>query len=253
MRRLAALMVTAAAFGGLSSLAEAGPPATDPNGNFMVVDIDVFPPRAGQGVTIGYHFFGGNRLTGQRPPGVRDETIRFPGFRSNGRLFPKCPLPRTAQELGRNRCSNAARVGGGTGEADARPLVGGFIPIRVSAFNGSLRNGNPTLIFLATATVGSQAVNAEIDFEVRRAGGGFNLVLLPAPPGAPTGLFSLTRADLTFGKTIRRRRGRRTILTSFIEAPLTCRPQGWLLSQTTAFTDGSPTLTARDVHPCVRG
>jgi hypothetical protein len=255
MRTLAVLAATVAAFGGLEAVAEAGS-AADANGNFMVVDVELSPPRAGtpsrrQGVTLGYHFFTGNRLTGQRPPAVEAETIRLPGVRTNGRLFPKCPLPRTAQEIGRTRCSGFTRVGGGTGEVDVRPLVAGYIPIRISAFNGTLHNGDPSLIFLGTGIVGGQVMSAELDFVARAVGGGLNLVLLSPPPGSQTGVFSLTRADLTLGRAIAVRRGGRFGRVSLYESPLSCPHQGWRLSQTTIFSGGAGSLTATDVEPCV--
>ena len=256
MRNLALLAATAAAFGGLEAVAEAGS-AADANGNFMVVDIALSPPRAGtrihrQGVTLGYHFFAGNRLTGQRPPAVQAETIRLPGVRTNGRLFPRCRLPRTPQESGRTRCSGFTRVGGGTGEVDARPAVAGHIPIRISAFNGTLHNGNPSLIFIGTGIVGGQALSSELDFEARAVAGGLNLVLLPPPPGSQD-LFSLTRADLTLGRTIAVRRGERFGRVSLLESPLSCPQQGWRLSQTPIFSGGAGSLTATDVEPCVGG
>src|SRR2546421_9460844 len=125
MRRLAVLaaVLTTALGGGLASVAAAGPPATDANGNFSVLDVDVFPPRAANplGVTIGFHLFSGNRLTGQRQPASQSVTLRFPGFHENGVFFPKCPLPTTAQQVGSPRCSRASQVGRGTAEAHARP------------------------------------------------------------------------------------------------------------------------------------
>jgi hypothetical protein len=255
MRNLALLAATAAAFGGLEAVAEAGA-AADANGNFMVVDVELSPPRAGtrvrpQGVTLGYHFFAGNRLTGQRPPDVQAETIRLPGVRTNGRSFPKCPLPRTAQESGRTRCSGFTRVGGGTGEVDARPVGAGHIPIRISAFNGALHNGNPSLIFIGTGIVGGQALSAELDFEARAIGGGLNLELLSPPPGTQNDVFSLTRVDLTLGRTIAVRRGRRWARVSLYESPLSCPHQGWRFSQSTIFSGGAGSLTATDVEPCV--
>ena len=256
MRKLAVLAaaMTTALGGGLASVAAAGPPATDANGNFSVLDVDVFPPRAANplGVTIGFHLFSGNRLTGQRQPASQSVTLRFPGFHENGVFFPKCPLPTTAQQVGSARCSRASQVGRGTAEADARPGVSGFIPVNnVRVFNGSPRGGNPTLFFLGTATIGAQTVHTEIDFVARPAGGGFNLVLLPAPAGTPSGLFSLTRVDVTAGKTLVVRRGVGRLLVSLIVPPRTCPPAGWGFSVTNVFTTGA-SLTARDVQSCVR-
>jgi hypothetical protein len=255
MRKLIALAVTTTAFGALPAVATAGPPATDANGNFNVLDVDVFPPRAGtvvhpQGVTLGYHFFAGNRLTGARQTAAQGTTIRLAGFRDNGRLFAKCPLPTTTQQVGADRCSSASQVGRGTAEADARPAVPTFIPVSVRVFNGSLSGGNPTLIFLATSNIGGQVVRSEIDFVSRPAGGGFNLVLLPPPAGTPMGLFSLTRVDVTAGKTIRVRRGGVLVPVSLIEAPRRCPSRGWSFSQTTSYS-AAPTLTATDVQSCV--
>lgn len=247
-------MVSATALGGLAQVVQAGPAATDANGDFMVVDFEVSPPRAGtpsrrQGVTLGYHFFAGNRLPGRRPSDPQSQTIRLPGFRINGRLLAECPLPRTARELGQPRCPAATRVGGGTGEADARPLIAAPFAITVRAFNGAPRNGHSTLIFIGTAKVSGQTLSAELDFEARP---GLNLTLLPAPPGTPRRLFTLSKADVSLGRIIRVRRGGQTVRRGFLESPLSCPARGWRLSQTSVFSGGATRLTATDVQPCVR-
>src|SRR5436305_5723381 len=113
MRKLAVLAVlTTVLGGGLASVAAAGPPATDANGNFSVLDVDVFPPRAANplGVTIGFHLFSGNRLTGQRQPASQSVTLRFPGFHETAVFFPKRPLRTTPQRVGGARCSRARHV-----------------------------------------------------------------------------------------------------------------------------------------------
>src|SRR3954467_3756466 len=84
----------------LVSSAHAGPAATDRNGNVSVLDVALSPPvassrRAPVGATLTFNEFFGNR-NGARPPTVTKTAITLPAdTRGNGRLFPKCPLPKT--------------------------------------------------------------------------------------------------------------------------------------------------------------
>ena len=57
----------------LSGVAHAGEAAIDPAGNFLVMDADISPPRAGtkkkpQPVTLDFHQMYGNYRSGAQPP-----------------------------------------------------------------------------------------------------------------------------------------------------------------------------------------
>ena len=237
----------------LVSVAHAGPAATDSKGNVSVIDIALSPPVASTrgapvGATLTFHEFFGNRK-GAQPPRVTRTTIRLPqDTRYNGRLFPKCPLPRTPGELGSRRCSRASRVGSGTVEADARPTIEQPLAGKIVVYNGELRKGNPTLILLAEVAVGNGKAMGELDFEVR----GSTLISLEPPKGTPMGLFTITKVSAVAGKTIDARRNGRRVRVSLIETPHTCRHGTWRSSETQSF-EGGGSLTAYDTAPCLSG
>jgi hypothetical protein len=251
MLRAAGIGAAAATALALASVAYGGPAATDSNGNVSVVDIGLSPPvassrRAPVGAEVTFHEFFGNR-DGQPLPRVTRTVIEVPpGTRDNGRLFAKCPLPKTPEELGSKRCKRAARVGSGTVEADARPTIEEPLAGTLTVYNGGLRNGHPTLIMLADVRVGSGKASGELDFEVR----GSKLTSLDPPEGTPQGLFTITKVDVLLGKTIRRRSGGKRVRVSLFETPRTCRHGTWRSRSTQTF-EGGGHLTAVDTAPCV--
>jgi hypothetical protein len=251
MQKLAIMGAAAASAVALVSVARAGPAATDPNGNVSVVDIALSPPVASSrtapvGATVSFHEFFGNR-NGARLPRVTRTTIKLPaGTRENGRLFPKCALPKTPGELGSKRCTRASRMGTGTVEADARPTIEQPLAGQLVAYNGELRRGNPTLILLAEVTVGNSKVTGELDFEVR----GSKLVSLDPPKGTPQGLFTITKVDTVLGRAIGVRRGGHRVRVSLFETPRTCGHGTWRSSSTQTF-EGGGSLTAFDTAPCL--
>ena len=246
-----ALLAATVVAGFLAPAASAGPATVLPNGDFGVVDFDVSPPVAGApSMTIGYHAFFGNR-NGERAP-TQSTVIRLPrGTRSNGPFFRQCPLPTTTAEVGTARCPSASRIGGGTFEADARPTLPEPVSGTIEAYNGTPNGDRPTVIFIAIAQVGGNTVRTELDLAFDDSGRAPALVEIPPPEGTPTGLYSLTRVDVTIGKTIRQRvRGRR-VVTGLLEPPATCR-RTWLFEEEVVLANGRGTIVARDRVPCVR-
>ena len=251
MRTLVTLGAAAALAVALAAMAHAGPAATDSNGNVSVLDVALSPPVAGSptsrgGTKLTFHEFFGNRK-GALLPRVTKTTIRLPpGTGSNGRLFPKCDLPDKPDEVGKDRCTKASRIGSGTVEVDARPTLEEPLVGKLVAHNGELRGGRPTLILLATVVVGGSEARGELDFEMR----GSKLVSLVPPEGTPQGVFVITKVDAAIrATTILRRRGRR-VRASLIETPRTCRRGTWRSSSTQAF-EGGGRLTAFDTAPCL--
>jgi hypothetical protein len=251
MRTRVTLGVATVLAGGLVPGAHAGPAATDPNGNVSVLDVALSPPIAGSsarpvGATLTFHEFFGNR-NGALLPRVTKTTIRLPpDTGSNGRLFPKCDLPDRPDEVGKDRCTRASRIGSGTVEVDAGPALEEPLAGKLAAYNGELRGGRPTLILLATVVVGGSAVRGELDFQMR----GSTLVSLPPPEGTPEGLFVITKVDAAIRATTIVRRGGRRVRVSFIETPRVCRRGTWRSSSTQAF-EGGGSLTAFDTAPCL--
>jgi hypothetical protein len=216
-----------------------------------VVDVALSPPIASSpgapvGATLTFQEFFGNR-NGAQLPRVTRTALEFPaGTRNNGRLFAKCDIPDSSAEVGKKRCSRASRIGSGSVEADARPSIEQPLAGKLVAYNGELHRGNPTVILLADVTVGGGVVTGELDFEMR----GSTLISLAPPEGTPEGLFTITKVDLSVGKTIRVRRGGRRVRVSLINTPRTCRQGTWRTRATQTF-EGGGTLTAFDTSPCV--
>jgi hypothetical protein len=242
------LLIAAAMLGCLVPVAEAGPATVLPNGDFGAVDFDVAPPVAGaDSMTVGYHAFFGNR-NGERAP-TQSTVIRLPrGTRSNGPFFKQCALPATTQELGSARCPKASRIGGGTFEADARPSVAEPIAGTIEAYNGSPYADKPTIIFIAIAQLGTNTVRTELDLSFSKDKGVPALLEIPPPEGAQSGLYSLTRVDVTMGKTIRQK----GIVTGLIVPPRTCS-RTWLFEEEVVLANNRGTIVAQDRVPCVRG
>jgi hypothetical protein len=236
-------------FACLAPAAQAGPATVMPNGDFGVADFDVAPPVAGApSMTLGYHAFFGNR-NGERLPDAESTTIHLPrGTRSNGPLFPQCPLPQTAAEVGSDRCKRQAKIGSGTFEADARPTVANPVLGKLTVYNGEQVAGTPTVIFHATTQLGGTAFKSELDFAVRNSGGAMELVTIPPPEGTPTGLFSVSRVDVRIGRTIRVRN--RPARVGVLQPPHVCR-RSWKFEEVEVLQGGRGTITARDDVPCV--
>jgi hypothetical protein len=235
----------------LVSSAHAGPAATDANGNVSVLDAALSPPVASSrgapvGATLTFNEFFGNR-NGAPLPRVTKTAIKLPtDTRDNGRLFPKCALPKKPSEVGSRRCTRGTRVGSGTVEADARPTIEQPLAGTLDAYNGELHKGNPTLVLLAQVTLGDSKVMGELDFEMR----GSTLVSLEPPKGTPQGLFTITKVNAVAGRTVHVRRNGRRVRVSLFETPHTCRHGTWRSSSTQTF-EGGGSLTAFDTAPCV--
>jgi hypothetical protein len=244
------LLIAGVLIGCLAPAAQAGPATVLPSGDFGVVDFDVAPPVAGApSMTLDYHAFFGNRNGTRRPDDV-ETRIRLPrGTRSNGPLLPKCPLPKTANEVGAARCPAGAKIGAGTFEADARPTVPNPVSGTLQVYNGEQVAGTPTVIFLAEAQVGGSAVRSELDFSLKHSGGPAELETLPPPDGTPTGLFSLTRVDAKIGKTFRTRVKGRRVSTGVLVPPKTCR-KSWHFEEI-AVMKGNGVIIAPDDVPCI--
>ena len=251
MRKVLLTAVVTVIGGAVAPAAQAGPTRVNPNGDFGVVDFDVAPPVAGApSMTVGYHAFFGNRR-GERLPSNTSTRIRLPrGTRSNGPLFPRCPLPQTPGEVGSDRCRAGARIGRGTFEADARPTLADPVNGTLTVFNGEQVAGTPTVIFLTMARVGGSTVRSELDFALRNPSGAPELVEIPLPEGTPTGLFSVSRVDATIGRTIRRRVGRRRVATGLFVPPKTCQ-RTWRFEEIAELPDGRAPIIARDDVPCI--
>src|SRR4051812_31485239 len=228
MSKLAVLGLVTIATAALAAGADAGPATTDSQGNVSTIDVGIAPPVSGRRpARVTFQEFFGNR-NGTKPPRALKTTITLTaGLRSNARLFAKCPLPATSSDVGKKRCKPSARVGGGTVEVDARPAVADPLPGTITAYNGTFRAGKPTLILLADVVVGGSTVTGELDFEFT----GSKLTSLDAPQGTTPAPFTVTKVEMTVGRTIRVRRGGRRVRVSLLQTPPRCRGGLWHSSE----------------------
>lgn len=254
MRKLIGGVVTSAALAS-AGIALAGQPATNPNGEFIDLNIAVTPPVAGtlkapQGVGVTFDSFTGNRINGDTPSHNTSITVRFNnGFKENGGLFPSCKINPT----GLSKCSKSTQMGTGTGEASLPGANGApptFIPATLVAYNGKPFSGKaPTIIF--TALLNGKP-SAELDFTVKQQPSGpygltFTEIVFPSVgPGFDITRFSVQIPD----RTVVHRVHGKLVKVHLLEAPTTCHGS-WKFAQTNLFTNAPP-LTATDSQPCIK-
>jgi hypothetical protein len=240
-------------------------PALDPDWNFLTLDAELSPPHAGtssrpQAAGLHLKVVAGNAKHGKfaRVAGIRILVPR--GVRTNASRFPTCPLPGTAEEAGRPRCSKDALVGSGRALVDARDLkIEELVPAELSVYNGEPVNGDPTLIVLAEGTVDGNPFRAELDFAVTRPEAdeakryGYAVSLI-GPQGYRPGDEPPPYYPLVFelrierSITTRSKGTRRTF--PFIQTPTTCNG-AWRFRQEDPLRNGAE-LVASDSQPCSR-
>jgi hypothetical protein len=262
----ATLLVAIGVLGATSAISYGGEAAVDGDGNFLVMDADVFPPVAGtkakpQPVTLSFHQMYGNYRSGKQPPRNTTIAVRLPkGMASHPELFATCPLPKSDADIKASRCSSASRVGTGTALADARSLgVNDPVPAAVTAFNGEKNAaGHSTLILFGVATVGGAPVTTEYDFESKSSPtGGFGLQLItfdPYPRPAPdpnAGFITLNKLDLDVTKTVNGKVKGKRVKRGYLESPTSCPRAGWAFDEEFALSTG-PTLKAPDFVACTK-
>jgi hypothetical protein len=246
-----AAMLAAALILGLASSAQAGAPARTPDGKrFLVLQVNVSPPRAGVGVAIEFDSFAGNDVDGALPSAsdsTRINEVRLArGFRVNPGAFVIC----TRAQVNRNACPRASRVAAGTATADARPTIATPVQARVTAFNARTSAGRPALFLRAVANLNGSQVPLVLVAEIRPPTGGFGpRFVIDAGPltsgSAP--LFGIRELHLIVPDNVARVRGRRV---HYVVSSPTCRGS-WLFEQVNT-TYGGARLIATDRMPCVR-
>jgi hypothetical protein len=253
-RKLAVAGVAAASLGGVVGIANAGTPTIDADGNFAAIDVALNPPVTGAGVGLDYRSFFGNNRTGQRSKYGGDITLRLPaGMKYNAKLLKaRCPLPATEEQEGdATRCPAGSQFGNGDAIVDARPAVPQPIAATIKAYNGGLKNGQPTVVLIGK--VGG-TVSAEIDLVYKKLSGGkfgFELDQIPLPssdPSAPV-VYSFMTFNVKTQKKSVKVKGKRVPV---LQAPSKCPAAGWAFQQENKTDDGSSSILANDTQPCVK-
>jgi hypothetical protein len=256
MRKFIILIAAVTVLGGAGA-ALAGQAATNPNGEYIDLNVAVSPPLTGtakapRGVGVSFDSFTGNRINGNIPSTNNSITVRFnKGFKENGALFPACKINPTALST----CPKSTKIGSGTAEAELSGSAGGaptFISAKLAAYNGKPFGGKaPTMIFIATLN-GKPA--SELDFTVAQKPTGpyglaFSMIQFPSAGPAP---FAITKFSVQIpDRTVTRKVHGKPTKVHLLEAPTTCHGS-WKFAQTNTFTN-APTLTATDSQPCAKG
>ena len=250
MRKLIAVGAACAAALGAVTTAQAGVEAQDStgNGNFIVLDADFAPPtnrsRSVKVSSISYNVSFGNKRTGSPFPQTERLSLGLPkGTKYNAAKFPKCEGTFETQV----QCDEDEQVGGGGAVIDARNLgVQEPVIATVEAFNGPLREGNPTLVLVAKGTVNGSPIEAQINFVYTR--GALELFYSTDSRIA----YSFSSFNLELGAAFKSKTpGNKAVTTSLINAPKTCPSRGFaftLLHQDPAGT----TIAASDRQPCIK-
>lgn len=257
MRRSLIAFAALLAAGAGVPLAVAGTPTTTPSGEFFVLDVEVFPPRASEpgadrGVTIRFERFNGNARSGRLPRASDPATFRFQrGFRVNGRFLPTCRL-QDLETRGPSACPAGSLVGRGSAEADGRPAIAEPVSAGIRVFNAPPQRAEPSILIYAEAPAAGVKIIYTGRFS-RLARGPFGTAITVTPvtfqPPLPNPI-EVTRFSVqTIDRTAVRRVGGRRARVHYIEAPETCR-RSWRFSETLRFADGE-SITAQDEVPCV--
>jgi hypothetical protein len=175
--------------------------------------------------------------SGGKPPALTNTTLRFPkGSVVYAKYFKRCS-PAKLEADGVKGCPSASKIGAGTAQGDARPIVADLIDAKITLFNGTPRNGNATIVIYAVPEL-SSPLTIVADLK-RQRGGNYGYVLdadvppiptLPGQPNASVSFFDATTIDRTV-----RRRGR-TI--HYIEAPVLCSGTYFLLDGSFSYEGG---------------
>jgi hypothetical protein len=255
MRKLIGLAAAVAALAGAVA-AYAGQAATNPNGEFIDLNVAVSPPVAGtskapRGVGVSFDSFTGNRINANTPSDGTGIVVRFnKGFKDNFALFPSCKINPTALTV----CPKSTQIGTGTAEGELAGANGAppsFVPATLAAYNGKPVSGKDrTIIFIASV---NGAPVTELDFTIKQQPTGpyglaFTSIVDPNAPPSPFGItkFSVNVPDRTVTRKVK---GKKTKV-HLIEAPTKCNGS-WKFAQTNSFSN-APSLTATDSQPCVK-
>lgn len=257
MRRITALVAALALCGGLVATAQAGKPAIDDNGNFLMLDASFSPPatsssKTKQGVVLEMQHIYGNFRGNATPTESSNISFKMPKDTVvNSALFARCPVA-TAETLGdESRCPAASKMGSGTASVDARRAgIPQQLNGTLNVYNAAQHGGVYTLALIATIPnpSGGEPIKAEIDLEVRK---GPELVEFDVvPPTSGDSIFDITSFDLRVGKTVNGVvKGKKTKI-SLLVAPKKCSKKGWAfelgLTRTT-----QPSMIAKDTAPCL--
>jgi hypothetical protein len=255
MRKLISLVAAIAALAG-AGIALAEPAATNPNGEFIDLNVAVTPPVAGtaaapQGVGVSFNSFTGNRINGNIAPINPTITVRFNrGFKYNGAFFPACKINPT----GLSKCSKSAQIGTGTAEVSLAGSNGApptFVPATLAAYNGKPFKGKaPTLIIVGLL---NGKPTTEFDFSVtQQPTGPYGLAIATIQfPSLSGPIFDQTKFSLNIpDRTATRTVHGRSVKVHLMDAPTTCNGS-WEFAQTNTFTNAPP-LTATNSQPCTK-
>jgi hypothetical protein len=174
---------------------------------------------------------------GAKPPALRHITFRFPrGSIANTGFFKTCS-PAALERRGLAGCPVASRIGSGTAQGDARPVIADPVDAKITLFNGEPVNGHPSIITYAQPDITSPiTVLGELKPQ-RRGPYGYSYEVevppIPTLPGQPNA--SVISFDATIPDKTVKRSGR---TRHFIEGPVLCNGTFFLLDGVFTYEGG---------------
>lgn len=255
MRKLCGLLAGLVVLA-VTGTALASPGATDVSGDFLDVGIAVTPPISGtvkapRGVGLSFSSLAGNRINANDQAPSTSIVVRLhQNFVDNGLRFPSCAI----NPMVLSKCGQATRIGTGTAEGELLSSTGGpptYVPATLAVYNGKPYGADrgPTTIFIASL---NGVPSTELDFAVKRAGGGltFTQIQFPNVPASGPPIF-LAKFNFSIPDRSRARRVKgKTVRTHLVDAPTSCHG-AWTFSQTLTYASRPP-LTATSSQPCVK-
>ncbi len=227
-------------------VAAAGPAATNPAGNVVVLSVAVTPPVASGGaVGLTADAFAGNRINGDTSFSATSIGLLLSkGFKYNGTQFPACASVNAAPV-----CTSKAQIGSGTAEAQLAGSNGAppsFATVPVRAYNGNLVGGKPSIVVNA---ISAGKVLASLQLVAGPGHGPYGLEFKTATTTTPSPL-EIAGLDVTLpARTLTRKHKGKTVKVALLQAPTTCTGS-WAFALTDTYPSGPP-LTATDTQPCV--
>jgi hypothetical protein len=237
---LATAMLGLLTFAAVALAGEAGP---SPSGQVQTLEVSQSPNKAsskrkkvGTKVKVVLTL---RKADGSKASPTTRTIVNLPkGIGLHYRDFKICNKAKLEAQ-GPKGCPSGTKVGTGSLEADARPVVAEPVKGTVTAFNG---NGQTLLLYVvpelsSPLVIPGKLKGSKLDFVVP---------LVPTLPGQPNA--TLTRFEVTVGGTVRKKKGGRKVKINYIDNPTSCSGGfSWKFDFT---YENGETLSPTDSAPC---
>jgi hypothetical protein len=234
----AVLVISATALGGT---------ATSPSGLVQTLDIEHSPSKPGAGAYFMLPFTL-SKADGSRAAAITQvDAHLLERWGWNWAKFPKCDAAKL-QAQGPKGCPKGSKVGTGSVEVDATPVVANPVSATVAAFNGKRIGGKRTFLIYNVPEIGSPLL--VIGTETRKDFIQFPIQLVPTLPGQVNAVvthFTL-KAGGKITKTKKVNGKKRKVRIDYFYNPRSCSG-GWPWQFDFSYENGEK-LKVRDETSC---